>query len=66
MIESEFDKEFQAAIKYMLTLEIKPKPKTDYNSINAEQLKLVDEVNTKCKYLGKEYFLKVFLYDFDK
>lgn len=66
MIESEFDKEFKAAIDYMLTLEIKPKPKAEYNTINDEQLKLVDEVNTKCKDLGKEYFLKVFLYDFDK
>ena len=47
MIEYDFDKEFQATIKYMPTLEIKPITKANYDTINNEELKLVDKVNTK-------------------
>jgi len=66
MIELEFSKEFESAIHYMLTITIKRKPKPDYKNINKEQLKLAEDVNNVCKKFGKNYNLKVYLYDFDK
>ena len=65
MIESEFVNEFESAINYMLDTTINRRPKPDYKNINKEQIELVNEVNAKCKKFNKDYYLKVFLYDFD-
>lgn len=65
LIKSEFDDEFEESISYMLSIEIKTKAKSDYTRINEEQLILADEVNKKCKEYNKNYYLKVFLFEFD-
>ena len=66
LIKSEFKDEFEETIRYMQTIEIKAKPKPDYKRINKEQLILADKVNEKCKEYNKDYYLKVFLFEFDK
>ncbi len=66
LIEYEFSNEFIATIEYMLSISDYPKRVKDYSKLNDEQISLVVEVNKLCLEYKKDYFLKVFLFDFAK
>jgi hypothetical protein len=62
LIKAEFEKEYADSLKYVATLETKPKPPNDYSHLNSDHLAMADEVEMLCKSFNKNYYLKVFQY----
>ncbi len=62
MIRIEFLEELQTAIEYISTLQTPPPPPNNYSNLNADHLRMANEVGDICKTLGKNYGLKVIQY----
>ncbi|MBO6186527.1 MAG: hypothetical protein J6O88_17870 [Chryseobacterium sp.] len=67
IIENEFEIELNHAINYMISIASNiQKRNKDYNNLNDDQIKLVEEVNLKCMEYKKSYHLSVYLFDFSE
>ena len=66
MIKAEFLAEHSSALKYISSLQTRPKPKDDYSTLNQEHLDMAENVRSICKELGKPYFFEILLYHFPK
>lgn len=65
LLEAEFGNEIIEAISYVSRLQNREGALNDYRNINIDHIEMVNEVNENCKLYERDYFLKIFLYEFD-
>lgn len=64
LVEAEFKNELNNSLHYMSEISNIPDRIKDYSKLNDIQINLVQEVNANCVKFSKNYYLKVFLFDF--